>query len=215
MAKLVLVVLLALCAVFASAKLSKVEKHTLKWLNAARKNPNKVIPRLEKMLDNFDKTNPLVYHPPGKKYSVLTVEGAPAVKEAIEALRAVKPMKKLKPAAGLTLAARLHARDQGDKGTFSHIGTDKTDPWQRIKKFGSFKVAAAENMGSGYHKGFDIVAQLLIDDGMKSRGHRKNILNPKFRRVGVAVRKHKKYKYICVQDFAAGFKSKKGMKSKV
>jgi uncharacterized protein YkwD len=43
---------------------------------------------------------------------------------------------------------------------------------------------------------------LLIDDGIKSLGHRKNILNAGFHFVGIAIEPHKTYGTNCVMDFA-------------
>jgi uncharacterized protein YkwD len=45
----------------------------------------------------------------------------------------------------------------------------------------------------------------MIDDGVKSRGHRSNIFNPAFRTVGVGVADHKVYGKIIVFDYAGGF----------
>lgn len=49
----------------------------------------------------------------------------------------------------------------------------------------------------------EIVIQLLIDDGVLSRGHRKNILSNEFNFVGVSFGQHSKHKCICVMDFAS------------
>ena len=43
--------------------------------------------------------------------------------------------------------------------------------------------------------------QLLVDDKVPNFGHRKNILNPAFKKVGVSIRPHKVYHYNCVMEF--------------
>jgi uncharacterized protein YkwD len=78
-------------------------------------------------------------------------------------------------------AARDHVNDIGPKGLFSHTGTDKSTPFTRMNRYGKWTEFAGENLGSGYTTGRDMVLQMLVDDGVPSRGHRKNILNPKFR----------------------------------
>jgi uncharacterized protein YkwD len=47
--------------------------------------------------------------------------------------------------------------------------------------------------------------QLLIDDGIESLGHRKNILEPKYQWIGIAIEPHKTYRTNCVMDFAERF----------
>jgi len=59
----------------------------------------------------------------------------------------------------------------------------------------------AENCSFGKSMAKDIVLQLLIDDGVASLGHRKNILNPVYTKLGVAFGDHKKYRKCCVMDF--------------
>lgn len=50
--------------------------------------------------------------------------------------------------------------------------------------------------------------QLLIDDGVPGRGHRKNILAPGMRYIGTSIQPHARYAYNCVQDFAVGIDEK-------
>jgi uncharacterized protein YkwD len=59
----------------------------------------------------------------------------------------------------------------------------------------------AENCSFGKSTAKDIVLQLLIDEGIASLGHRKNILNEKYTLLGVAFGGHKKYRNCCVMDF--------------
>lgn len=217
MAKSVLcVVLLVASAALVSAAVSDVEKDVLKWLNIARTEPLTMVKELEKMLPNFDAKTPMLYHIPGDPVGLLTSEGVAAVKEAIKALKDVTGLPgNQKPGAltfanGLMLSAQDHAKDQGGNGVFSHTGTDASTPWSRVARYGTWKVTAAENMGTGYNNGLDIVRQLLIDDGEPDRGHRKNILNPTLKNVGVAVRAHKVYDFVTVQDFTGEFTNKPG-----
>ncbi|MBR7035838.1 MAG: CAP domain-containing protein, partial [Bacteroidales bacterium] len=65
-----------------------------------------------------------------------------------------------------------------------------------------------ENLAGGFDDAYMIVNILLLDQYTPSYGHRKNILSRKFSRIGVAIREHPVYTYICVQDFsdAAGDK---------
>ena len=43
---------------------------------------------------------------------------------------------------------------------------------------------------------------LLIDDGVATRGHRLNCMNPNFNEVGAALAPHGSYQWVCVIDFA-------------
>lgn len=42
---------------------------------------------------------------------------------------------------------------------------------------------------------------LLIDEGVKTLGHRKNILDPHAKVIGVSIQPHNLYKHICVIDY--------------
>ena len=56
--------------------------------------------------------------------------------------------------------------------------------------------------------------QLIIDDGVASRGHRTNIYNPDFKTVGIAIGDHKVYGNMCVMDFADAVAEKKDYEKK-
>jgi len=51
-----------------------------------------------------------------------------------------------------------------------------------------------------------MVMQLIIDDGVKGRGHRKNIFAKGFATAGVACGTHPRFDTMCVIDFSGGFR---------
>jgi len=49
-----------------------------------------------------------------------------------------------------------------------------------------------------------VVRELIIDSGVPSRGHRRNIFYPPLDAAGVACGPHRQYANMCVMDFAGG-----------
>lgn len=144
---------------------------------------------------------------PGKD-NIITKEGAQAVNEAIEFLKTAKPLPPLAVSKGMSLAAKSHVEDQGPKGLISHKGTDGSSPMDRMDRFGEVEGAWGENIDFGNNTARRIVMQLIIDDGVKDRGHRNVIFNPLFNVAGTAFGSHSGYGTMCVIDFAAGFSEK-------
>ena len=144
---------------------------------------------------------------PGRDF-IITKEGVSAVNEAIEFLRTAKPVPPLAISRGISLAAKSHVENQGPEGFISHRGTDGSSPMDRMNRFGELEGAWGECIDFGSNTARRIVMQLIIDDGVKDRGHRKAIFNPKFNVTGAAFGPHSGYGSMCVIDFATGFKEK-------
>ena len=187
--------------------LTGIEKDVILEMNKVRTDPKKYAKLyLQPRLKYYQKNNYMV---PGE-ITLITKEGAKAVKECIKALNKTKSMGILKPEKGLYLAAKDHVKDQGKTGQTGHTGSDKSSPKDRIVRHGSFgsSWSMAENIAYGSVTGRDIVVDLLIDDGVKNRGHRVNILNGDFTQTGAAYGEHAKIRTTCTIVYARGFISK-------
>lgn len=137
--------------------------------------------------------------------AISTNEGIRALDECIKDFQVAKPLSPLSPAKGLTLAARDHAKDQQKTGATGHIGSDRSTMESRLNRYGKWGISVGENIDYGNGEAKRIVTSLLIDDGVPSRGHRRNLLSDSFKFVGVAVGTHRVYKHICVMDFAGSY----------
>lgn len=112
-------------------------------------------------------------------------------------LKVVIGLPLLNPIKDLTDIAVGHATQSGKTGHVGHKEMNK----RFAPVFGSAYFQMAENCSYGYENALDIVLTLLIDDGIKSLGHRKNILNKGYNFTGVSIQQHKEYRYNCVIDF--------------
>ncbi|WP_167375021.1 CAP domain-containing protein [Prosthecochloris sp. GSB1] len=179
--------------------LDSVEKEVLLHLNMARTDPGKyakeyIAPRIR----HFDGR---LYRDPSGAY--LTREGLPAVRECVSAMQRARPAGALTPSETVTIAAEEHARDQSRTGMTGHRRADGSKPGASLRKFGRWRITG-ENIAYGLNSGREIVANLLVDDGVRDRGHRKNILDPQFSIVGLAIEPHPVHRYVCVIDFVGG-----------
>jgi uncharacterized protein YkwD len=107
----------------------------------------------------------------------------------------------LLPAEDLAKEARSHANDMGRTGKTGHNSSSGKNFKSRMQKFRDVYTSVGENCDYVNGKALNIVMSLLIDEGVESLGHRKNILNKEYRYIGVAIAPHKKYGYNCVMDF--------------
>ena len=190
-----------------NATQSPIVKDILAELNRVRCNPKKYAEEeIKPRLKYFDGK---LYKDPGQ-IPILTNEGASAVKECIDVLMKTKPMELLELEKGLCSAAQWLADDQAETGQAGHYGSDGSSPFDRMNRYGKVLITAGENCAYGPKTGKEIVAQLLIDDGVPGRGHRKNILKPEFKKAGIGYNDKDKAPYgaVSVMDFAGDYVSK-------
>ena len=89
-------------------------------------------------------------------------------------------LKPLMTDAGLSYIARLKSQDMCDKKYFSHTSPTYGSPFQMMKDFGVSYRSAGENIAMGQRTPSEVVTAW-----MNSPGHRANILNASFTRIGV------------------------------
>ncbi|UTY25432.1 CAP domain-containing protein [Treponema denticola] len=186
---------------------SPIIRDILIELNRVRRNPKKYAQEeIKPRLKYFDGK---LYKAPGQ-IPILTNEGASAVRECIDALMKTNPMAILELEKGLSSAAQWLADDQAKTGKTGHYGSDGSSPFDRMNLYGKVLITAGENCAYGPKTGREIVAQLLIDDGVADRGHRINILKTEFKKVGIGYNDEGKAPYgaASVMDFAGDYISK-------
>ena len=86
----------------------------------------------------------------------------------------------LAPDAELSRVARYKSQDMREKGYFSHESPTYGTPFQMMKSFGITYRTAGENIAYGY-----AAPAKVVEAWMNSEGHRANILNGSYTRIGV------------------------------
>ena len=82
-------------------------------------------------------------------------------------------------------AAVSHAKDCERRKIMAHEGSDGKQPWDRILKECSSLTEGNENLAGAAGENPRLpVINLLLDDGISSRGHRYNMLDAKWIYVG-------------------------------
>jgi uncharacterized protein YkwD len=96
-------------------------------------------------------------------------------------------------------AAADHARDMARKKFFEHRGSDGSEPRDRVRRAGYRSRLTGENIAYG-----PVSAEEVVAGWLASPGHCENIMEPRFRDIGVGVATGRKRGQIYwVQEFAA------------
>jgi len=98
--------------------------------------------------------------------------------------------------ARLTTAAQAHTVDMAQKNYFSHTSLDGRTFADRIRATGFPASLIGENIAAG-----GTTAAQTVEMWMNSAGHRANILNCSYTRIGVGYAEGGSYRYYWTQDF--------------
>ena len=88
----------------------------------------------------------------------------------------------------LSRVARYKSQDMKDNNYFSHTSPTYGTPFQMMKSFGITYKTAGENIARGYN-----IPESVVNGWMNSSGHRANILNSTYTRIGVGYIKDGNY----------------------
>ncbi|MEM0998464.1 MAG: CAP domain-containing protein [Bacteroidota bacterium] len=91
------------------------------------------------------------------------------------------------PDAGLTLSADYHAKDLHRNDIFGHTSSDGTACARRIDRIAGRRNRIGENCAAGHNTPIHCFIDLLIDRGVPSLGHRRAIMDPYHRHIGVGI----------------------------
>ena len=157
---------------------------------------------------NYARTHPAEYARLLRDYrdhpdeGVTTIEGPGALDEAIDFMERQAPLAPLKADVKLARSAGGYAQDQGPYGLTGHVSSDGATLSDRIHRQQVWSMFAAEAISYGYENPRDVVRQLIVDDGVADRGHRKILFDRTLRFAGVGCGPHRVYGAMCVIDFS-------------
>jgi uncharacterized protein YkwD len=188
----------------AAAAQSGLAQQMLAETNLARTAPQRYAGYLRDLRRRYQGK---IYSMPGTTTRVRTSEGVTALDEAVRYLQNQTPLPPLSWSQGLAESSADLVEDQGPSGEVGHTGSRSGGMLVRIERHGAWLTRVAENIGYGPDTPRLMVMQLIIDDGVPGRGHRKNIFGRPFQVAGAACGPHERYRNMCVMDFAGGFSS--------
>ncbi|NYI71749.1 uncharacterized protein YkwD [Naumannella cuiyingiana] len=96
----------------------------------------------------------------------------------------------------LATVARAHSVDMARYDYFSHTGRDGRSPFDRMRDAGYTGSVMAENIAAGQQ-----TPAAVMKSWMNSSGHRANILNCRYRDLGVGVARGGSYGIYWTQNF--------------
>ena len=113
--------------------------------------------------------------------------------------RAKNGLSALEWSSELAVVARAHSQDMLERGFFSHTNPDGQSPFDRMRAAGISYRTAGENIAAGQRTPAEVV-----EAWMNSEGHRANILNASYTKLGVGyVSGNGAYSTYWTQNFAS------------
>merc|ERR1711998_281894 len=97
----------------------------------------------------------------------------------------------------------------GAEGVASHSGSDGATSWERQTRYGQWLGASGECLWYGrlgsWVDAKSIIDDLVVDDGVPSRGHRLAVFDERYNMAGVATGDHKAYGNMVAIELAGSY----------
>ena len=148
-------------------------------------------------LSEIKNANPHISNPdliyPGQIINIPTLDSGVSSYEnevirLVNEIRVKNGLKALTADWELSRVARFKSQDMKDNNYFSHTSPVYGSPFEMIKNFGISYRSAGENIAKGQS-----TPQAVVNAWMNSSGHRANILNSSYTRIGVGYVESGKY----------------------
>ena len=172
-------------------------------INKYRANPRELARHLERLKKYLDTSTNILSEP--DKIQIQMVEGVDVFNEAINFLRALRPLEPLQWEDALAASAQEHVDDIGPKGLLLYQSSDGTEPEDRITKYGNYLESLGENIDFGPNDALGVIVSLTLDDGEEERPHRDNLFKNDYKKIGIACGPHQTEFQMCVMDLAYDF----------
>ena len=172
-------------------------------INKYRANPRELARHLERLKKYLDTSTNILSEP--DKIQIQMVEGVDVFNEAINYLRALRPLEPLQWEDALAASAQEHVDDIGPKGLLLYQSSDGTEPEDRITKYGNYIESLGENIDFGQNDEIGVIVSLTLDDGEEERPHRDNLFKNDYKKIGIACGPHQTEFQMCVMDLAYDF----------
>ena len=163
-------------------------KYLYDEINEVRTDPSNYADKVIKCASYFDGK---IMKVPGTNFGIETEEGVAAFKECEEYLRNFDDaLDDVKPSKGLTKVANdfLNKIIKLDPSEFKSVKISEI-----IAKYGTFFGKVIRLIEMGGITPDQVIIDLLVGDGDKTRHQRNALLNPDFKRVGIAFGNHPTY----------------------
>ena len=180
-------------------------EQVLEEINLARAEPLRYAEYIREWRKHFKGK---FYQMPGTAARQRTREGITALNEAVEFLTRQKPLPPLRWSPGLAAAAAGLVREQNNSMAAGQRSPQSGGMAERFEGHGTWEGQIGGKYAYVPNEPRLLVMQLIVDDGVSDRAHRKNIFNPHFKEAGIACGGHQRFGTMCVADFSAGLQEK-------